>query len=118
MSIPQTEATKDGASTGLAGPTGSAFFGRPLDLGAEIDRALAPLKLCVDCEHHKRFRHRKAKFHVCLLRLHEIKIDPVTGERRERYTNCQTMRRHDNLCGVTAVHFSPLNSDSQNTEHE
>lgn len=26
MSIPQTEAPKDGAATGLAGPTGSALF--------------------------------------------------------------------------------------------
>jgi len=98
--------------------TGSAFFGRTLDLGAEMDRALQPLRLCVDCEHHKRIRSRKAEFHVCLLRLHEIKIDPVTGERRERYTNCQIMRRHENLCGVTASHFSPLNNKVRDARAE
>ncbi len=92
--------------SGLSVASGSAFWD---EVFAQRQSA-QPTKLCVDCEHHKRFRARKTDHHVCLLRLHKIKINPVTGDRREQYTNCQTMRRHDTLCGVQAAHFSPLNN--------
>lgn len=75
---------------------------------AEMDRSILPPKLCIDCIHHKEIRpHQSAKvFHVCQMRLHALKIDPVTGSRHERWTNCHTMRRHENLCGIEAKHFS------------
>ena len=75
-----------------------------------MDGHPVPPKLCVECLHHKSYRLKggAVEKHVCLLRLYEVKINPVTGARSERHTNCDYMRRKEALCGIEAKYYAPL----------